>query len=85
MDDPLLVFSRWINDSADEDGQVVLVVVDVEDERVIHDELLFFHYAATHLVSISSTLNVRVFSTNVIWAAFSSYMYVEKAAETTFV
>jgi len=37
------------------------------------------------LVSISSTLNVRVFCINVISTAFSSYMYVEKAAETTYI
>jgi len=36
------------------------------------------------LPSISSTLNARVFHTNVISAAFSSYMYIEKAAETNF-
>jgi len=33
-------------------------------------------------VSISSTLNPCVFRTNVISAAFSSYMYIVKAAET---
>ncbi len=37
------------------------------------------------LVSISSTFYARVFCTNVILAAFSSYMYVEKAAEAMFV
>jgi len=35
--------------------------------------------------SISSTLNTRVFRTNVISAAFSSYMYVEKSAKMMFV
>jgi hypothetical protein len=35
--------------------------------------------------SISSTLNARFIRTNVILAAFSSYMYVEKAAKTTFI
>jgi hypothetical protein len=34
-------------------------------------------------VSISSTLNARIFCTNIILAAFSSYIDVEKAAETT--
>jgi len=28
---------------------------------------------------------VQIFCTNIIWAAFSSYMYVVKAAKTTFV
>ncbi len=36
-------------------------------------------------VSISSTLYARVFRTNVVSADFSSYVYLEKAAETTFV
>ena len=36
-------------------------------------------------MSISSTLNVQIFYTNVVSAAFSSCMYVVKAAETTFV
>ncbi len=36
-------------------------------------------------MSISSTLNARVFCTNIILAAFSSYMYLEKAAEKSFV
>jgi len=36
-------------------------------------------------MSISSTLNAQIFCTNVVLAAFSSYMYVVKAAETTFV
>jgi len=33
-------------------------------------------------VSISSTFYVRIFRKNIV---FSSYLYVEKAAETTFV
>ncbi len=36
-------------------------------------------------VSISSTFYVQIFHTNVVSAAFSSCMYVVKAAETTFV
>jgi len=36
------------------------------------------------LVSISSTFYVQIFRTNVVSAAFSSCMYVVKAAETTF-
>jgi len=36
-------------------------------------------------VAISSMLNMRVFRTNFVSAAFSSYMYIEKAAETSFV
>jgi len=36
-------------------------------------------------VSISSTLYARIFCQNIILAAFSSCMYVVKAAETTFV
>jgi len=38
-----------------------------------------------HLLSISLTLNAQIFRTNIISAAFSSYMYVVKAAETKFV
>ncbi len=34
---------------------------------------------------ISSTFYVLIFQTNVVSAAFSSYIYVEKAADTTFV
>jgi hypothetical protein len=34
---------------------------------------------------ISSTLYARVFRTNVVSADFSSYVYIEKAAETTLV
>jgi len=36
-------------------------------------------------VSISSTLNVQIFRSNVVLAVFSSYMYIEKAAKMTFV
>ncbi len=36
-------------------------------------------------MSISSTLNVQIFRTNVVWAAFSSCMYVVKAVKATFV
>jgi len=36
-------------------------------------------------VSISSMLNVQIFRMNVVLAAFSSCMYVVKAAEMTFV
>jgi hypothetical protein len=35
--------------------------------------------------SISSTLNERIFHSNVVSAAFFSYMYVVKATETTLV
>jgi len=37
------------------------------------------------LMPLSSRLNARVFRKNVVSAAFSSYMYEEKAAETSFV
>jgi len=37
------------------------------------------------LVSISSMFYVQIFRTNIVSAAFSSYMYIVKAAETTFV
>ncbi len=36
-------------------------------------------------VSISSKFNAQIFCTNVISAALSSYMYVVKAAKTTFI
>ncbi len=57
------MFSGRINDSADKDGQVVLVVVDVEDERFVHFELPLISQAAAHLVSILSTCYVRDFRT----------------------
>jgi len=34
---------------------------------------------------ISSMLNLRVFCTNIVTAAFSSYIYIEKAAKMSFV
>jgi hypothetical protein len=37
------------------------------------------------LVSISSTFLLQIFCTNVVSAAFTMYMQLEKAAETTFV
>jgi len=37
------------------------------------------------LPSISSTLNAGIFCTNNVLAVFSSYMYIAKAAKTTFV
>jgi len=37
------------------------------------------------LPSISSTLNAQIFCMNVVSAAFFSYMYIVKAAKTTFV
>ena len=43
------------------------------------------HTWTQHLPSISSTLNSRIFRTNIVLAVFSSYMYVVKAPETTFV
>jgi len=36
------------------------------------------------LVSISSTLYARDFCTNVVLAAFSTYMYLGKAAKTSY-
>jgi hypothetical protein len=47
----------------------------------------FLYESALHSFSlvISSTLYTRVFRTNVVLADFSSYVYIEKAAETMFV
>ncbi len=85
---------------ASDDGDLACVVNAIEKgadiDYIGNDFTTALQYAAMngHLdivqylvekVSISSTLNARIFCMNVVSAAFSSYMYVDKAAETTFV
>ena len=51
MNSPLRVFSGRIYDSADKDGQIAVLVVNVEDEGAIHDEGLPLPRAAAHLIT----------------------------------
>jgi len=54
-------------------------------KKCLEELRVLLHIPFPFLLSISSTLYARGFCTNVISTACLSYIYVEKAAETTFV
>jgi hypothetical protein len=57
----------------------------LEAAAKMRDLGFFLQVWKEELVSISSTLNVQIFRTNVFSAAFSSYMLIVKPTETMFV
>jgi len=60
-----------------------------ERKMKIKNWVVKYNFLRDNVGSISSTLNVRIFRTNIILAAFLRFFYectyVKKAAETTFV